>query len=75
MKPQTLQLLKKHLDRFKFDTSPEGLNFEHDLSDDEIKEIVESEYGTTLTGSVEELFIAIIKKLIKQGMEHAKKEA
>lgn len=74
MKQSTAELLKKHLDKgsFEFVPSDSGIEFTYELTDDEVKEIVESEYGTSLTAPVDELFKAVIKKLIKAGVDHAK---
>jgi hypothetical protein len=76
MKPETANLLKSHLDqhRFKFVDSELGLELEHDFSDDEKKELVELEYGPKLVAPVDELFVAIMKKLIKLAVNKAKEE-
>lgn len=75
MKPETAELLKKHLSDNKFELapSPEGLAFNYELTDDEVTKIVEAEYGPNLVGSVDELFKTIVKKLIKLGADHATK--
>lgn len=76
MKSETLSLLKQHLDAGKFEFVPveSGIQFDYELSDDEVKDIVEKEYGANFVGPVEELFKVIVKKLISIGIEHAKKE-
>ena len=76
MKQQTADLIKKHFDNNRFEFAPvdSGLSFNHDLSDDEIIELVQSEYGTSLTQSTDELFKVILKKLMNMGIEHAKKD-
>lgn len=73
MKSTTAELLKKHLDdnRFTIAPSSEGLKFDYELSDEEVAEIVEAEYGATLSAPVEDLFKVIIKKLVKMGFENA----
>lgn len=75
MKQTTAELLKKHLDKgsFEFVPSDSGIEFTYELTDGEVQEIVESEYGTSLTAPVDELFKAVIKKVINIGIEHAKK--
>jgi hypothetical protein len=75
MKPETATLLKKHLEnnKFEFTNTEEGLAFNYELTDDEVLEIVNAEYGPNLVGDVEELFKSIVKKLVKLGAEHGKK--
>lgn len=73
MKPETAALFKKHLDndKFAFIPSENGLAFNYELTDDEVLEIVNAEYGPELVGDVEDLFKSIVKKLVKLGAEHA----
>lgn len=74
MKTTTAQLLKKHLEdqRFEFNITDNNVEFTHNFNDDEILELVQSEYGTSLTQPVDELFKALIKRVIKIGVDHAK---
>lgn len=74
MKIQTAELLKKHLDNgsFEFVPSEKGLEFNYELSDDEVLAIVETEYGSSLTQPVDELFKVIVKKLVNNAIEKAK---
>ena len=70
MKKQTLELLLKHITtgRIEFSDVDEGLAVEHDLTDDELRELVELEYGTT-SQSVDELFKVLCKKLLKEALK------
>jgi hypothetical protein len=74
MKPETIKLLEKfHTSkRFEFSEAPEGLSLDHDLTDAEKLELVEAEYGKTLSAPVDKLFVAIMKKLIQSAIEKAK---
>lgn len=74
MKKATADLFKQYLEDKKFAIEPTelGLEFRHDLTDDEIRTIVETEYSKSLTQSVDDLFLVIIKDLIKTGLEYAK---
>jgi hypothetical protein len=74
MKPETLALLKKHQDDKDFSAEfiDGKLHFNYTLTDEELKNIVEAEYGTSVTQSYADLFEAIVKKLIKMGIEYAK---
>jgi hypothetical protein len=77
MKSETAHLLKKHFEAGKFTFAPidTSVQVDYDLSDAEVKEIVETEYGTALSGPVEDLFKVIVKKLLSLGIEHAKKSS
>jgi hypothetical protein len=77
MKQDTIDLLKSYLDQKKFEFAPtdDGLELKYELTDDEKLKLVELEYGTKLTGTVDELFVAIMKKLVKLAVEKAKEEA
>lgn len=76
MKSQTAELFKKHLTdhRFEIEGKEKSLEFKHDFTDAEIQELVEAEYGTSITQSVPELFRVIVKELLKMGIEFAKKD-
>lgn len=76
MKLETANLLKAHLENKKFEITPAegGISFEYDLTDDDILEIVEAEYGTSITQPVPDLFKVIVKDLLKTAVEFAKKE-
>lgn len=75
MKTETLAHFQKHLEnkRFEITFAKSSLQFDHDFSDDEILEIVSAEYGNSLTQSVSALFEVIVKKLMRTGVEYAKK--
>ena len=77
MKLETAQLLSAHLEQKRFSVTPkeDQLEFSYDLSDDEILAIVETEYGTSITQSVPDLFRVIVKDLMKSAIEFAKKDA
>jgi hypothetical protein len=76
MKSETAALLEKfHLsNRLKFIESDKGLELEHDLSDEEKTHLVSLEYGKTLVGDVDGLFVKIIKNLVKLAAAKAKEE-
>lgn len=73
MKKETAELLKLHLEKkkFAFESSDLGIEFRHDFTDDEILELVQSEYGKTIAQPVDELFKVVVKNLLKQGIEYA----
>lgn len=71
MKKQTAETLQKYLPRFSFALETEGLKIDHDLTDEEILEIVESEYGST-SQNVENLFHIIMKKAVKMAVENSR---
>lgn len=74
MKPETLELLKAHQDKdnFTVEFKESDLHFLYTLTDSEVREIVEAEYGPSITQSQDELFRVIIKKLLQMGIEYAK---
>lgn len=74
MKHETSILLEKfHSDkRLKFVDSEVGLELEHDLSDQEKTELVQTEYGQTVVGDLDILFVKIMKELISIAVEKAK---
>lgn len=76
MKLETANLLKTHHEagKFEFESKDSQIEFQHDLSDSDILEIVESEYGKSIVQPVPDLFRAIIKGLLKTAIEFAKKE-
>lgn len=76
MKPETAALLEKFhkSGRFQFIGSELGLELEHDLADEEKMEVVQAEYGTSLTGTVDDLFVAIMKKVVRLTGHKVKKE-
>lgn len=76
MKLETAELLEKYhsSNRLKFVESEKGLELEYELSDEEKLELVHSEYGKSLTATVDELFVAIIKKLVKLAEVKAKQQ-
>ena len=67
MKPETSAQLASLIlaKRMKFIESEKGLELEYELSEQEKLELVHSEYGTTLTAPVDQLFVTIIKKLVR----------
>lgn len=73
MKYQTAQFLKEHqkLGNLKFNLTEEGIELEHNLSGDDITAIVEAEYGETAQDK-NELFLAIIRKLVRMGLDKVK---
>jgi hypothetical protein len=76
MKLETAELFKKHMtaERFEIEGKEKSLEFNHNFSDAEIQELVEAEYGTSITQSVPDLFRVIVKELLKMGIEFAKKD-
>jgi hypothetical protein len=74
LKAETKQLLEKFHSskRFRFLDTEKGLEFEHDLTDEEKLELVTAEYGEKLTSGVDELFVVIVKKLVQLTVEKAK---
>lgn len=76
MKIETANLLKQHLEDKKFEIKPtdKGLEFNYELSDGEVLEIVEAEYGKSIVQPVPDLFKIIVKDLLKLGIEYAKKD-
>ena len=70
MKQETLLKLQEltQNSRLQFEDVAEGLAVNHDLSDSEMLELVQIEYGT-ITQPVEELFAVICKKLVRQALE------
>lgn len=71
MKQQTADKLRSFLPRFQFDFTEKGLEINHDLTDSEILDIVEQEYGTN-PQNVDSLFHIIMKKAVKLAVENAK---
>ena len=71
MKDQTLAKFKElsQNKRILFTDVAEGLQLEHDLTDSELAEIVQIEYGQT-EQSVVELFTVLCKKLVKHALEN-----
>lgn len=76
MKQETAVLLEKfHLDkRLQFNLTDTGVELQHDLNVEEKLLIVNTEYGPTLAGTLDDLFVAIVRKLIKLAVEKAKIE-
>lgn len=70
MKQETLHKLAQLTSqkRLQFEDVAEGLAVNHDLSDEEMTELVHLEYGET-SQSKEELFKCICKKLVKSALE------
>lgn len=70
MKIETLKKLQELVNakRLEFSDVPEGLAVNHDLSDEELKELVELEYGQ-VTQSVVDLFTVMCKKLLKDALK------
>jgi hypothetical protein len=70
MKKETLTKLAELVkaERLKFEDVPEGLAVNHDLTDDELKELVQLEYGNVTQDTVA-LFTVMCKKLAKQALE------
>lgn len=73
MKTETAQKLKELIEnnRIEFEDVPEGLAVNHDLTDAELEQFVQLEYGQ-ITQPVVELFTVICKKAVKLAMEKAK---
>lgn len=76
MKPETSALLLAHYvnQKFHFFASEAGLQLDHNLTDDEMKELVELEYGKTLTAPVNELFVVIMKKLARSASDKVRQD-
>ena len=74
MKEETLKKLKElaQSQKISFGTVPEGLSVEYNLTDEELRELVELEYGQT-SQSLESLFTTLCKKfvnsVVKNGTE------
>lgn len=70
MKKETLLKLKKLVkdERLEFVEDSEGLAINYTMSDEELRELVETEYGPTYQ-PIEELFKVMIKKLLKNALE------
>ena len=70
MKPETLTKLKLFIDqnRIELRESSEGLAIDFDLTDEELSQFVELEYGQTKQNVVE-LFKCIVKKAVKSALE------
>lgn len=73
MKIETAKKLQELSDRLKFEIVDEGIDVTYDLTDEEIRELVELEYGQTKQDVVE-LFKCILKKVIKLSVEKAKED-
>lgn len=67
MKSETLTLLQNYhtSGKIKFISTNLGLELEHSLSDEEKFQIVTTEYGTSLVNTTDDLFVTIIKKLVR----------
>lgn len=76
MKPETAALLEKHMKagKFQFISTDLGLELEYSITDQEKEELAKAEYGQSLAGPVDELFIKIMKKTIQLAVEKAKQE-
>lgn len=76
MKPETAALLKKfhNSKRLQFLSTERGLELDHDLSDEEKLELVQNEYGNSLTGSVDDLFVVIIKKIVRMASDKVRQD-
>lgn len=70
MKPETLQLLAQlqSQSRIEFTDTGTDLAINYDLTDNELRELVELEYGKT-SQSLEELFKCLCKKAVKLALE------
>jgi hypothetical protein len=73
VKIQTLEKLHEFVNdnRIEFTEDPKGLAVKYDLSDEELSELVQIEYGQT-SQSVVELFTVMCKKLVKIALEQEK---
>lgn len=69
MKALTVKKLKQLMDenKLKFTDTEKGLNVDFALEDEELKEIVELEYGPT-NQDVVQLFQCIVKKLVQTAL-------
>jgi hypothetical protein len=69
MKAVTVKKLKELMDqnRLKFSDTDKGISVEFDLEDEELREIVEIEYGQT-SQDVVQLFQCVVKKLIQNAL-------
>lgn len=76
MKKETIELLEQFLKdrKFQFIDSSRGLELEYSITDEEKTKLVNLEYGNHLSSSVDELFVAIMKKLVKLAVEKAKED-
>lgn len=76
MKAETVKLLENFHSskRFNFIDSDKGLEMEHDLTDQEKQNLVETEYGKTIVGSVDDLFVKIMRNVIRLAVKQAKHE-
>lgn len=77
MKTQTALIIQSYKDanQLKFEHTEKGIELEHNLSDEQMRQLVEAEYGSSLTSTVDELFKVIMKNLVKSALEKAKSEA
>lgn len=76
MKPETAALLKKLLEekKFRFIDSDLGLELEYEFTDEEKRELVEAEYGTSLTAPIDELLIVVMKKLARAASDKVRQD-
>lgn len=73
MKIETATKLQEYSqsEKLKFTVVDSGIDVTYTLTDEEIQELVELEYGKTLQ-SVPELFKCILAKVVKLAVEKAK---
>lgn len=73
MKKETAELLQKYTTSGNMTFAPvdEGIEVKYNLSDAEILELVEAEYGNPVQ-DVNELFTVIIKNVVKMALENVK---
>lgn len=76
MKADTATLLDKFRSarRFKFVDTDNGLELEHDLTDEEKFQLVQAEYGNFIAGNEDALFVRIMQKMTRLTTERAKNE-
>ena len=67
MKPETLIKLKSFIDSGRIEFTEKAINF--DLTDKELKDLVELEYGQT-SQDVVQLFTVMCKKLVNLALEN-----
>lgn len=76
MKQETASLISKYTkaNRLSFEEATDGLSLNHNLTDEEKLELVKLEYGNHITGDIDELFIRIMRNVIKMAITYAKEE-
>lgn len=75
VKKETILKFQEYLsqDKLELNSTDTGISVDYDLTDDELKELVELEYGQT-SQDVVQLFTVLCKKLVKIGIDYAKNE-